>query len=178
MKRSDVGTWARRIAGVILVCAVVASCGGSDSTQSSSGETDGGGSDAGNALEASGDRGSPGQDTGGADGASQGDVAVGDDGGGDAASQGDGGNDAASMCTDACESCLTKNCSSSLAACNADATCSQSIQYLWTCRCGDGGQCSQQCAFQCANSFYGTSGPVGHSLWQTCGKTCAMCAFG
>ena len=122
----------------------------------------------------------------GGDGAAPGDAAQSNDGtvANDASAQQDGStsNDASAVCpSDACETCLLNAhlsaCQAAVSSCSNDTTCSQALQQLWTCRCGDGGQCSLQCDQRCASYFYAAGGSAGKSLWMDCGQQCPACAF-
>ncbi len=182
MNRSNAAT-----CGFVMM-AVVTGC-GSNGAASSPAPGDGG-ADANVAPDATADQGggkdaAPGSGEGGVGDAAQGtaegggDASVGPRDGGDASTS----SDAASRCgSDTCEACLmattVSNCSTAVTSCAADATCSQALQQLWTCRCGDsdGGVCSQQCSQQCAPSFY-QSGSAATLVWKFCGAACTMCAF-
>lgn len=181
MNRSNAAT-----CGFVMM-AVVTGC-GSNGAASSPAPGDGG-ADANVAPDATADQGggkdaAPGSGEGGVGDAAQGtaegggDASVGPRDGGDASTS----SDAASRCgSDTCEACLmattVSNCSTAVTSCAADATCSQALQQLWTCRCGDGGQCSLQCDQRCASYFYAAGGSAGKSLWMDCGQQCPACAF-
>ena len=129
--------------------------GGSSGSGSSSGQNASSGSNSGSSsssgsssgLDASSNSGlSSGTSTGSSSGSSSG------------LAQGDGG-----CGSDACESCLVTSCSGPLTTCEADTVCYGALQALWSCRCAP--TCTaQSCDSDCASSFYGVSGTVGHSV--------------
>ena len=165
MSRAGAMAWA------LVMMAIPAGCGSSDAGPGSAAGADGSADASADATQAAPDA------TRGDDGGNWIDSSV----DGEGSADGTTGGDAGPVCGhDACVACLSasgsSSCSAAFTSCTTDTACSHALQQLEACRCGDGGQCSSQCAQQCAPPFY-QSGPAAQLVWKYCGSACTMCAF-